>query len=127
MNAFLASLPIGRIPGVGKVTESRLKEIGATTVGRLQCIDQSLLEARFGRHGRRLYDLARGIDHNPVVANRPTKSSSAEDTLERDVSLSETDGWIQGDNRPLCLPHSNTVVALKLRFIRGGSETPVAD
>ena len=95
VNAFLDSLPIGRIPGVGRVTESRLKEIGATTVGRLQCIDQSLLEARFGRYGRRLYDLARGIDHNPVVANRPTKSISAEDTLECDVSLSETDAWIR--------------------------------
>ena len=95
VNVFLASLPIGRVPGVGKVTESRLKEIGATTVGRLQCIDQSLLQARFGRYGRRLYDLARGIDHNPVVANRPTKSISAEDTLECDVSLSETDGWIR--------------------------------
>src|SRR6185437_10293441 len=76
-------------------TESRLKEIGATTVGRLECIDQSLLEARFGRYGRRLYDLARGIDHNPVVADRPTKSISAEDTLECDVSLSETDAWIR--------------------------------
>lgn len=95
VNVFLAPLPIGRVPGVGKVTESRLKEIGATTVGRLQCIDQSLLQARFGRYGRRLYDLARGIDHNPVVANRPTKSISAEDTLECDVSLSETDGWIR--------------------------------
>jgi DNA polymerase-4 len=31
VNAFLASLPIGRIPGVGKVTEFRLKEIGVTT------------------------------------------------------------------------------------------------
>jgi DNA polymerase-4 len=44
VNAFLISLPIGRIPGVGKVTESRLKEIGATTVGRLQTIDRLLLE-----------------------------------------------------------------------------------
>ena len=95
VNAFLDSLPIGRLPGVGRVTESRLKEIGATTVGRLQRIDQSLLEARFGRYGRRLYDLARGIDHNPVVADRPTKSISAEDTLECDVSLSETDAWIR--------------------------------
>jgi DNA polymerase IV len=95
VNAFLISLPIGRIPGVGKVTESRLKEIGATTVGQLQTIDRSLLEGRFGRYGRRLYELARGIDHNPVVSNRPTKSISAEDTLERDVSLSETDGLIR--------------------------------
>ncbi|HTF69044.1 MAG TPA: hypothetical protein VK638_40825, partial [Edaphobacter sp.] len=47
----------------------------------------SLLEQRFGRYGRRLYELARGIDHIPVIANRPTKSISAEDTLERDVKL----------------------------------------
>ena len=92
--AFLTSLPVGRIPGVGAVTERRLKEIGATTVGRLQTIDQSLLEERFGRYGRRLYELARGIDHSPVVADRPTKSISAEDTLERDVTLAETDGLI---------------------------------
>jgi DNA polymerase-4 len=95
VNAFLACLPIGRIPGVGRVTESRLKEIGATTVGRLQTINQSLLEERFGRYGHRLYELARGIDHNPVVANRPAKSISAEDTLEWDVPLSETDGLIR--------------------------------
>jgi len=94
VTAFLTSLPVGRIPGVGTVTESRLKEIGATTVGRLQTIDQSLLEQRFGRYGRRLYELARGIDHIPVIANRPTKSISAEDTLERDVKLAETDGLI---------------------------------
>jgi hypothetical protein len=54
-----ASLPIGRIPGVGRVTESRLKEIRVTTVGLLQIIDQSLLEERFGRYGRRLYDSPR--------------------------------------------------------------------
>jgi nucleotidyltransferase/DNA polymerase involved in DNA repair len=46
VNAFLASLPIGRILGVGKVTEYRLKEIGATTVGRLQSINQSILEEK---------------------------------------------------------------------------------
>jgi DNA polymerase-4 len=92
---FLASLPIGRVPGVGRVTESRLKQIGVTTVGDLRSRELAELERRFGRYGGRLYELARGVDHNPVVSNRPTKSISAEDTLERDVPLSETDDLIR--------------------------------
>ena len=49
------------------------------------------LENHFGRYGRRLYDLARGIDHNPVVPNWSSKSISAEDTFERDIPLAETE------------------------------------
>jgi DNA polymerase-4 len=44
-----------------------------------------------GRYGTRLYELARGIDRNPVIPDRPTKSISAEDTFERDIPLSETE------------------------------------
>ena len=90
VSSFLIPLPVNRIPGVGKVTESRLKQIGVTTVGDLQALDHDILESNFGRYGHRLYQLARGIDHSPVVPNRPTKSISAEDTLERDIPLSET-------------------------------------
>jgi DNA polymerase-4 len=39
--------------------------------------------------------LARGIDENPVVPNRLTKSISAEDTLEQDVLLAETEPIIR--------------------------------
>jgi len=39
----------------------------------------------------RLYELARGIDHNLVIPDRPTKSISAEDTFERDIPLSATE------------------------------------
>ena len=51
--------------------------------------DQALLDLHFGRTGRRLYELSRGIDGSPVVANRPSKSISAEDTLEVDIPLGE--------------------------------------
>ena len=53
------------------------------------------LEAQFGRYGIRLYELARGIDHNKVIPDRPTKSISAEDTFERNIPLSETETLIR--------------------------------
>jgi DNA polymerase-4 len=92
---FLPPLPVGRIPGVGKVTEARLAKLGILTVGDLQGLELPALESGFGSHGLRLYQLARGIDENPVVPDRPTQSVSAEDTFERDVPLSETEPMIR--------------------------------
>jgi DNA polymerase-4 len=92
---FLPPLPVGRIPGVGKVTEARLAKLGILTVGDLQGLELTALESGFGSHGLRLYQLARGIDENPVVPDRPTQSVSAEDTFERDVPLSETEPMIR--------------------------------
>jgi DNA polymerase-4 len=95
VSAFLLPLPVSRIPGVGKVTEIRLKGLGIVTVGDLRGLGLEALESEFGRYGRRLYELANGVDHNPVVSDRPTKSISAEDTFERDLPLSETEGLIR--------------------------------
>jgi DNA polymerase IV len=89
LDVFLPPLPIGRIPGVGKVTEKRLAELGIKTVGDMRRLELNILEDNFGRYGLRLYELTRGIDHSPVVPDRPTKSISAEDTFEIDVPLSE--------------------------------------
>ena len=86
---FLLPLPIGCIPGVGQVTEARMNGRGIVTVGDLNALDMATLEQHFGRYGRRLYDLARGIDDNPVVPNRASKSISAEDTFENDIPLAE--------------------------------------
>lgn len=93
-DAFLLPLPVGRIPGVGKVTEKNLEDLNIKTVGDLRTKDLAALEARFGRYGLRLYQLARGIDHSPVVPDRPTKSISAEDTFAQDVPLTELEPMI---------------------------------
>ncbi|HYK36129.1 DNA polymerase IV [Alloacidobacterium sp.] len=92
---FLFPLPVGRIPGVGKVTEAKLKQMRVSTVGDLRAIEMATLQEQFGRYGKRLYDLARGIDESPVVSDRPTKSISAEDTFERDVRLAEMEDLIR--------------------------------
>jgi DNA polymerase IV len=95
MDTFLPPLEIGRIPGVGKVTEKRFAQLGIKTVGDLRTLELPLLESHFGRYGARLYQLSRGVDHSPVVPNRPTKSISAEDTFAVDVPLAETESIIQ--------------------------------
>jgi DNA polymerase-4 len=95
VDAFLAPLQVGRLPGVGKVTGEKLEKLGIQTVGHLRRLDLPTLEQHFGRYGIRLYGLARGIDESAVVPDRPTKSISVEDTLEQDVSLSATDPMIR--------------------------------
>lgn len=95
VEAFLAPLPVGRIPGVGKVTERKLAQLGMRTVGEVRAHSLEELQRLFGRYGSRLYELARGIDENPVVPNRPVQSISSEDTFEEDVLLSETAPMIQ--------------------------------
>jgi DNA polymerase-4 len=95
VDAFLAPLSVARFPGVGKVTQERLEKLGVKTVNDLRSLDLATLEDHFGRYGVRLYELARGIDENPVVPNRPTQSISAEDTFEHDVLLAETEPMIR--------------------------------
>jgi DNA polymerase-4 len=94
VHAFLLPLPVGRIPGVGKVTETRLNQVGIRTVGDLHRLESAALEALFGRYGLRLYELARGVDNSKVIPDRRTKSISAEDTFERDIPLAETENLI---------------------------------
>jgi DNA polymerase IV len=95
VETFLPPLPVGRLPGVGKVTEEKLARLKIKTVGDLRGLDLSLLEQQFGRFGLRLHELARGIDESEVVPDRPTKSISAEDTFEQDVTIAETEPMIR--------------------------------
>jgi DNA polymerase-4 len=95
VQSFLLPLPVGRIPGVGQVTESRMKAVGIATVGDLYALELSALEDHFGSYGLRLYQLARGIDHNLVVPNRVSKSISAEDTFPDDIPLADTEAPIR--------------------------------
>jgi DNA polymerase-4 len=95
VDSFLLPLPVGRLPGVGKVTEEKLKGFEVHTIEDLRRLDLPTLEGRFGRYGIRLYELARGIDEDQVTPERPTQSVSAEDTFERDVPLAETEPMIR--------------------------------
>jgi DNA polymerase-4 len=51
VETFLSPLPVGRIPGVGKVTEQKLEKLGIRTVGELRRFELPALEQSFGRYG----------------------------------------------------------------------------
>jgi len=95
VDAFLLPLPVGRLPGVGKVNEEKLAKLGVKTVGELRNLERANLEREFGRYGVRLYELARGMDENAVVPDRPTKSISVEDTFQEDILLADTEAMIR--------------------------------
>lgn len=93
--SFLAPLPVGRLPGVGKVMQGKLEALGVHTVAGLRTVPVEELEQRFGRWGRRLHELSMGIDERPVHPSRPTLQISSEDTFEHDLLLDELEPHIR--------------------------------
>jgi len=89
VEAFLTPLPVAKIPGVGKVMQQKLAELGIATVGDLRAFSLEELQLRFGSFGRRLHARARGVDERAVEPDQPVQSISAEDTFERDLLLYE--------------------------------------
>ena len=84
--AFLDPLPVRKIPGIGPATDRRLEAMGVRTIADLRGLSSRNLAAAFGRHGKTLYEYARGIDKRPVRVNRERKSLSSERTFASDLT-----------------------------------------
>jgi len=82
----LDPLPIDRLWGVGKVTERRLSGLGLLRARDLRLAPLELLVREFGSTGRRLQQLACGIDDTPLQGAARSKSISREVTFSFDVS-----------------------------------------
>ena len=89
IDAFLAPLPVRKLPGVGRATEAALAAIGVATVADLRARPLAELVTRFGKYGQRLSELARGHDQRAVVPDQPRRSLSAETTFETDRTLAD--------------------------------------
>ena len=87
---FLAPLPVGRLWGIGPKTEEWLAREEIATIGQLAQRPPKWFCDRFGKMGPGLRDLANGVDHRPVVAERRRKSISAETTLAIDTDNPES-------------------------------------
>ena len=83
---ILDPLPVGRIWGVGKVTEKALRTHGIDTIAQLRRSTPAELEAIVGHGAAELLRLARGEDDRAVEPDRQRKSLSSEQTFATDVS-----------------------------------------
>ena len=86
VQAFIDSLPIEKIFGVGKVTATKMKSLGIFEGKHLKPFTENELVKKFGKSGHYFYNVARGIDNRPVVPNRERKSLGAETTFAEDYS-----------------------------------------
>ena len=85
VTSFIAQLPLKKIPGVGKVTEKKLAELGLITCQDVVNYDVSKLLNQFGKFGRVLYERCQGIDEREVCNDRQRKSVGVERTLVNDI------------------------------------------
>ncbi|HTS66044.1 MAG TPA: DNA polymerase IV [Candidatus Acidoferrales bacterium] len=88
---FLAPLDVRRIPGVGKVTEKNLHDLGIRKVGDLARLDEAFLEERFGKWGMALAGKSRGEDaggwyDTAIGEEEGPKSISHEHTFNEDTA-----------------------------------------
>jgi DNA polymerase-4 len=101
---FLAPLPVGKLPGVGKATEKILKSRGINTIGEFKQTDRRLLTKMTGRQTDALLLFSKGLDTRPVTPERDAKSVGRETTYDHDLfslsaihkellKLSQETGW----------------------------------
>lgn len=84
---FLVSRTIRALPGIGPKTAACLEPLGLKTIGDLLDVRwEQALRHLFGTRLHWIQELARGIDHEPVVADRESKSMSHETTFEQDTN-----------------------------------------
>ena len=83
--AFVAALPVKRFHGVGPKTAEKMARLGIETGADLRTHSLEWLTQHFGSSGLYYHNLARGICHRQVKADRPYKSISAEDTFFEDL------------------------------------------
>jgi len=105
--AFLAPLPVRRMPGIGKVTEPELLSLGIATIGDLQTYGFVQLKERFGKFGEWLYAKSMGNDIEAYAYEGEPKSISHETTFPVDTA--------DGEELERTLSYLSQLVARRLR------------
>ncbi len=78
---FLANLPIEKLPGVGRKTGEKLRDMNIETVGQLRTLPLPLLRTMFGRRGELLYERSRGRESRIIRPAALPKTISRETTF----------------------------------------------
>ncbi len=82
---FINSLPIGKIPGVGKKFLEQLKKIGIYTCADVLKLSHEYWQNHFNKAGTTLFERANGIDLRSVEPYTIRKSESSEITFKEDI------------------------------------------
>jgi DNA polymerase IV len=84
--AFLAPLPIGKLPGIGVKTEAVLKGRGIHRVADILSLDERGLREAFGSGWQEMVAMAKGIDQSTVTTDSDDpKSYSKQETFAHDM------------------------------------------
>ncbi|MEO7404003.1 MAG: DNA polymerase IV [Burkholderiales bacterium] len=79
-------LDVRKIPGIGRVAEARLAQLGITTIGELAGAPIERLRSVFGAsYSVFLYEASHGQDDRLVVTEREPKTMSRERTFPKDI------------------------------------------
>ena len=104
---FLAQLNIRVIPGIGKKTEQRFKEMKLETIEEIKKVDIFTLNKEFGRKsGTYIYNAIRGINDEPVKEKEESIQYSKIITLKKDSKEYE---FLLENLYELCKQIQNTV------------------
>ena len=82
-------LPLGKIPGVGKVSLEKLNRAGFYLCEDIKNSDYRDLLIKFGRLGESLWKKSHGIDRREVIVERERKSVGVERTFSQNISTYE--------------------------------------
>ena len=83
--AFLESLSIRVIPGIGPKAEEKFRALGMKTIGDAKKLLPEQLKKMMGKWGTDLYEKLRGRSDSPLVTEWEAKSISEQETFETDT------------------------------------------
>jgi DNA polymerase-4 len=90
VHPFIATLPVEKVPGVGRRACETLQGLGIRTLGQAKGVPEELLIRKMGKFAHRLVDLACGRDFSAVTPHSDSKSVSTETTFDRDTQDRQT-------------------------------------
>lgn len=86
VEAFIRTVPVEKIHGVGKVTAKYMHDMNIKTCLDMQRYSRLEMINLFGKFGDALYDYARGVDDRDVETEFERKSLGTEETYAKDIS-----------------------------------------
>lgn len=89
VNAFVADLPLKKIPGIGPKTSEKLKAFGFESCADVRASSVAKLHTIVGKFANTLYQRSFGIDDRALETKRLRKSLAIETTMSEDIDSYE--------------------------------------